>query len=172
MLSAWNDVDDLQFISEPHTLPAAKPHTCRSTRPLIALCGFLWYATSCIISLSHVVSALEAKMATSGQFYERPEESSTVTNTRHNGFPPVPTPGGTISTRPDPDKHFVVAAIDFGTTYSGYAFAFLRDSDSVHMMRKWEGGDPGVTNMKVQHINSLKSILSSTVSCDWNVHYY
>ena len=126
--------------------------------PTFALCGFLWYAarpgtTSCIIPLHvsiYATTALEAKMATSCQLYERSEESSTVTNTRHNGFPPVPTPGGTISTRPDPDKHFVVAAIDFGTTYSGYAFAFLRDSDSVHMMRKWEGGDPGVTNMKVE----------------------
>ena len=46
------------------------------------------------------------------------------------------------------EKHFVVAAIDFGTTYSGYAFSFTRDPDSVHMMRKWEGGDPGVTNQK------------------------
>ena len=46
------------------------------------------------------------------------------------------------------EKHFVVAAIDFGTTYSGYAFSFVRDPDSIHMMRKWEGGDPGVTNQK------------------------
>jgi len=42
----------------------------------------------------------------------------------------------------------VVAAIDFGTTYSGYAFSFTRDPDSIHMMRKWEGGDPGVCNQK------------------------
>lgn len=54
-----------------------------------------------------------------------------------------------ISVKPDEDKHFVVGAIDFGTTYSGYAFAFTRDPDSIHMMRKWEGGDPGVTNQKV-----------------------
>ncbi|XP_064630076.1 heat shock 70 kDa protein 12A-like isoform X2 [Lineus longissimus] len=44
--------------------------------------------------------------------------------------------------------HFVVVAIDFGTTYSGYAFSFTRDPSSVHMMRKWEGGDPGVINQK------------------------
>lgn len=73
----------------------------------------------------------------------------TPTDTRQNGYPPIPTPGPPISTRPEPDQHFVVAAIDFGTTYSGYAFAFTRDPDSIHMMRKWEGGDPGVTNMKV-----------------------
>ena len=44
--------------------------------------------------------------------------------------------------------HFVVVAIDFGTTYSGYAFSFTRDPDAIHMMRKWEGGDPGVINQK------------------------
>ena len=72
-------------------------------------------------------------------------------STHENGYPPVATPGLPVTVRPsDQDQHFVVAAIDFGTTYSGYAFAFKRDPDSVHMMRKWEGGDPGVTNMKVQ----------------------
>lgn len=35
--------------------------------------------------------------------------------------------------------HFVVVAIDFGTTYSGYAFSFTRDPDNIHMMKKWEG---------------------------------
>ncbi len=54
--------------------------------------------------------------------------------------------GGSASN--NTDKHFVVAAIDFGTTYSGYAFSFTRDPDSIHMMRKWEGGDPGVSNQK------------------------
>lgn len=47
-----------------------------------------------------------------------------------------------------PVGHFVVVAIDFGTTFSGYAFSFVRDPDSIHMMRKWEGGDPGVINQK------------------------
>lgn len=45
-------------------------------------------------------------------------------------------------------SHFVVVAIDFGTTYSGYAFSFTRDPDNIHMMRKWEGGDPGIVNQK------------------------
>ncbi|XP_071090919.1 serine-rich adhesin for platelets-like isoform X2 [Haliotis cracherodii] len=44
--------------------------------------------------------------------------------------------------------HFVVVAIDFGTTFSGYALSFVRDPESVHMMRNWEGGDPGVINQK------------------------
>lgn len=68
----------------------------------------------------------------------------------------------------------VVVAIDFGTTSSGYAFSFTRDSEAIHMMRqespsvtifcpirfylyqlflsyqhrRWEGGDPGVANQK------------------------
>jgi len=61
------------------------------------------------------------------------------------GVDQVPIPGG----------HFVVVAIDFGTTYSGYAFSFARDARSaagqtggIHMMRRWEGGDPGVVNQK------------------------
>ncbi|GFR33493.1 heat shock 70 kDa protein 12A [Trichonephila clavata] len=44
--------------------------------------------------------------------------------------------------------YFVVVAIDFGTTYSGYAFSFTRDPDNIHMMKKWDGGDPGVFNQK------------------------
>jgi hypothetical protein len=40
-------------------------------------------------------------------------------------------------------SHFVVVAIDFGTTFSGYAFAFTRDIDSILMMRKVDGNDPG-----------------------------
>lgn len=40
--------------------------------------------------------------------------------------------------------HFVVVAIDFGTTFSGYAFAFTRDVDSILMMRKVDGNDPGL----------------------------
>lgn len=54
------------------------------------------------------------------------------------------------------ETHFVVAAIDFGTTYSGYAFSFTRDPDSIHMMRKWEGGDPGVINQKTPTTLLLK----------------
>lgn len=51
--------------------------------------------------------------------------------------------------------HFVVVAIDFGTAYSGYAFSFTRDPDSIHMMRKWEGGDPGIINQKTPTIMLL-----------------
>ena len=40
---------------------------------------------------------------------------------------------------PEVASHFVVVAIDFGTTYSGYAFSFTSDPGSIHMMKKWEG---------------------------------
>ena len=44
-----------------------------------------------------------------------------------------------VDEHPQP-QHFVVVAIDIGTTYSGYAFCFTRDPDyTIHMMRKWEG---------------------------------
>lgn len=55
-----------------------------------------------------------------------------------------------------PHQYFLVVAIDFGTTFSGYAFAFTRDPESVHMMRRWEGGDPGVTNQKTPTTLLLK----------------
>ncbi|XP_053886292.1 heat shock 70 kDa protein 12B isoform X2 [Malaclemys terrapin pileata] len=47
-----------------------------------------------------------------------------------------------------PTSFSVVVAIDFGTTSSGYAFSFSNDPEAIHMMRKWEGGDPGVANQK------------------------
>ncbi|XP_033632868.1 uncharacterized protein LOC117294526 isoform X1 [Asterias rubens] len=58
-------------------------------------------------------------------------------------------PATPVSTQPPSRRPFwVVVAIDFGTTFSGYAYSFTRDPDDIQIMRKWEGGDPGVTNMK------------------------
>ncbi|CAM9384127.1 heat shock 70 kDa protein 12B-like isoform X1 [Lampetra planeri] len=42
----------------------------------------------------------------------------------------------------------VVVAIDFGTTSSGYAYSFTSEPSAIHMMRRWEGGDPGVSSQK------------------------
>lgn len=42
----------------------------------------------------------------------------------------------------------VVVAIDFGTTSSGYAYSFAKEPECIHIMRRWEGGDPGVSNQK------------------------
>ncbi|XP_057199853.1 heat shock 70 kDa protein 12A isoform X3 [Triplophysa rosa] len=50
----------------------------------------------------------------------------------------------------EPTRHYyvVVVAIDFGTTSSGYAYAFTKEPECIHTMRRWEGGDPGVSNQK------------------------
>ena len=32
-----------------------------------------------------------------------------------------------------------MVAIDFGTTYSGYAYTFTNNTKDIHIMRKWEG---------------------------------
>ncbi|XP_066488092.1 heat shock 70 kDa protein 12B [Tiliqua scincoides] len=60
---------------------------------------------------------------------------------------PSQSPRNEIRTR-QPTPFSVVVAIDFGTTSSGYAFSFVSDPEAIHMMRKWEGGDPGVANQK------------------------
>lgn len=44
---------------------------------------------------------------------------------------------------------YVFQAIDFGTTYSGYAFSFIHDPEEIHMMRKWEG------NVYISHVFNL-----------------
>ncbi|XP_060597969.1 heat shock 70 kDa protein 12A-like isoform X2 [Ruditapes philippinarum] len=46
-------------------------------------------------------------------------------------------------------QYAVVVAIDFGTTYSGYAYSFMEDPETVHMMRRHESGDPGVYDQKI-----------------------
>ncbi len=48
--------------------------------------------------------------------------------------------GGDLLKEETPQQtHFSVVAIDFGTTYSGYAFSFAHDPEDIHVMRKWEG---------------------------------
>ncbi|KAG7999830.1 Heat shock 70 kDa protein 12A [Nibea albiflora] len=49
---------------------------------------------------------------------------------------------------PSGPSFVVVVAIDFGTTSSGYAYAFTKEPECIHTMRRWEGGDPGVSNQK------------------------
>uniref|UniRef100_H2LMS6 Heat shock protein 12B n=1 Tax=Oryzias latipes TaxID=8090 RepID=H2LMS6_ORYLA len=63
--------------------------------------------------------------------------------------PLTPSPSPRVEIRPRMSCPFsVVVAIDFGTTSSGYAFSFTQDSEAIHMMKRWEGGDPGVANQK------------------------
>ncbi|XP_030578492.1 heat shock 70 kDa protein 12B isoform X2 [Archocentrus centrarchus] len=63
--------------------------------------------------------------------------------------PLTPSPSPMVEVRSQMACPFsVVVAIDFGTTSSGYAFSFTQDSEAIHMMKRWEGGDPGVANQK------------------------
>ncbi|KAK7909579.1 hypothetical protein WMY93_014263 [Mugilogobius chulae] len=62
--------------------------------------------------------------------------------------PLTPSPSPRVEVRPHMACPFsVVVAIDFGTTSSGYAFSFTH-SEAIHVMKRWEGGDPGVANQK------------------------
>ena len=36
--------------------------------------------------------------------------------------------------------------------YSGYAYSFTHDPENIHIMRKWEGDDPGINNQKTPTI--------------------
>ena len=44
-------------------------------------------------------------------------------------------------------EYIVVAAIDFGTTYSGYAFAMKDKKDEIHMNKNW-GAEFGCSSYK------------------------
>ena len=47
----------------------------------------------------------------------------------------------------------VVVAIDFGTTYSGYAYAFRSSPEEIHLMRNPEGGQAvGTVSYKIPTI--------------------
>jgi len=46
----------------------------------------------------------------------------------------------------------VVIAIDFGTTYSGYAYSFMIAPDDIHLMAGPSLGQYGATNYKIPTI--------------------
>ncbi|XP_028833068.1 heat shock 70 kDa protein 12B isoform X1 [Denticeps clupeoides] len=80
-----------------------------------------------------------------------PSPSCSLSSSRNEcGIAPLtPSPSPRPQLRPCVARPFsVVVAIDFGTTSSGYAFSFTEDPDVIHMMRRWEDGDPGVANQK------------------------
>jgi hypothetical protein len=110
------------------------------------------------------ISASKAAGAIEGSAKVRPKEER-VMMTPLDDQPSVTTqwtaPANDVAVT-SPVRHFVVIAIDFGTTFSGYAFSFSASlssmvgedqmtevqPDNVHVMRRWEGGDPGVVNHK------------------------
>ena len=51
---------------------------------------------------------------------------------------------------------------------SGYAYSFTHEPENIHIMRKWEGDDPGINNQKTPTILLLtpnKVIHFETVYC-------
>ncbi|CAL1526695.1 unnamed protein product [Lymnaea stagnalis] len=107
--------------------------------------------------------SLNADQRFDGQFHREDDITQGVAEdvTAKEMKTPPPTPAsenvdfeeGQCDSQNDPvgtsqPRHFVVVAIDFGTTHSGYAFSFVRDPTSVYMMRRWAGEEPGVVNQK------------------------
>ena len=39
------------------------------------------------------------------------------------------------------DSYLIIAAIDFGTTFSAYAYSFRCSPDSIHLNKNWGGSD-------------------------------
>ena len=77
-----------------------------------------------------------------------PGPGPALTITRREEEAPASPGSDRAETRPPHHSHAVVVAIDFGTTYSGYAYSLPEDPDNIHVMRKWEGDDPGINNQK------------------------
>ncbi|TRY60482.1 hypothetical protein DNTS_028913, partial [Danionella cerebrum] len=85
---------------------------------------------------------------------QHPNAMATPSPAKSMGDPGI-TPLSPTHILKDPDEneqssqsYVVVVAIDFGTTSSGYAYAFTKEPECIHTMRRWEGGDPGVSNQK------------------------
>ena len=97
----------------------------------------------------NVVAKVRPKSSTSSD--DRGRQSGTETSVMA-----VDETSSTVERPACAGRHLVVVAVDFGTTFSGYAFSFVSESapsdgvsaTPIHMMRRWEGGDPGVINQK------------------------
>jgi len=90
----------------------------------------------------------QQQLSTSSLSAYVPQHNNNNNSNRHSLLPTTSDDSGNESSanyqqQITNNTHFVVVAIDFGTTFSGYAFAFTRDIDSILMMRKVDGNDPG-----------------------------
>jgi hypothetical protein len=43
----------------------------------------------------------------------------------------------------------ILVAIDFGTTHSGYAYAYLKNPNEIHLMKRWSDGETRFSTFKV-----------------------
>lgn len=64
-----------------------------------------------------------------------------------DAFGKLSTGGGMERSRPK-----VVAAIDFGTTYSGYAYSLMSSPDEIYLMMRAQMGQYGAMNHKIPTI--------------------
>lgn len=96
----------------------------------------------CLRSAGHAVAAATAadptKMAENGE--DTPASTPDV-----SGAPATPGlgTGGALKSPseeregPPAPEFQIVAAIDFGTTFSGYAYSFASDKETIHVNRNW-----------------------------------
>ena len=56
--------------------------------------------------------------------------------------------------------------------FSGYAYSFTQEPENIHIMRKWEGDDPGINNQKTPTILLLTPNKVGTKICDKNIFTY
>ena len=53
--------------------------------------------------------------------------------------------------------------------FSGYAYSFTQEPENIHIMRKWEGDDPGINNQKTPTILLLTpNKVCSAKTCNTN----
>jgi hypothetical protein len=53
------------------------------------------------------------------------------------------------SKKTENSNYIVLVAIDFGTTHSGYAYAYLNSPNEIHLMKRWSDGETRFSSFKV-----------------------
>ena len=82
---------------------------------------------------------------------KRSQSTSTVVDSKEPGTREVQL--NAFDAVPRGPQSQVIVAIDFGTTYSGYAYAFRSSSEDIHLMRHPEGGQAvGTVSYKIPTI--------------------
>ena len=66
----------------------------------------------------------------------------------------------------------IVRQLDDQSIFSGYAYSFTQEPENIHIMRKWEGDDPGINNQKTPTILLLTPNKVGTKICDKNIFTY
>lgn len=89
-------------------------------------------------------SSSSSKQAKKGH---RSRSSSSVSSNEQHRETPF-----TANVQGEENSRRIVVAIDFGTTYSGYAYAFRRKPDEIQLMRRKEAGQVGSPSHKIPTI--------------------